>query len=163
MKKLNMLLAAAALLVSAPFARAEVKAPIWNCSLTFDVKGGGFKVLIGSFTLRGRGQVTCVDIAGNAEEIPVRVTVGAEPISLSAGIGRLRFVGLATGIGLAGSPYDLMGDYIVGSVRGSFIVGAGADVALHGARNALTLNAAVQAVAGFGANLGFDHLTIEPL
>lgn len=163
MNKFNMVLAAAALIFFAGGAQARVQEPLYTCSLAFDVAGGGLKVFIGSYTLRGEGTVTCVDIAGNAEVIPVRVMVGAQPVSLSAGIGVMRMVGLASGIGLAGSPYDLMGNYLVGGVHGSLVVGGGAQVALHAADRALTLNAAIQAVSGLGANVGLDYLTIEPL
>lgn len=162
MKQVTLLLSAMALLLTANFAQAEkIEAPIWNCSIAFSVKGGGVKVLIGAFTLRGPGEITCVDVAGNVEEIPVLVTMGGRPVSLTFGIGKMKLAGLAAGIGFAGQPSDLLGEYVVGSVRGAFFVGAGADVALHGAHNALTLNASIQGVAGFGANVGFDNLTVE--
>jgi hypothetical protein len=163
MRKLNGLLAILALTFGAHFAQADVQAPVWNCSVAFDVHGGGLKLLIGSFVLAGNGQVTCVDVAGNIEQFPVRVTMGGTPISLSAGIGGMRLVGLATGVGIAGQPTDILGEYLVGGIRGSFVIGAGADVALHATRRAVTLNAAIQAVSGFGANVGLDFLTIDPI
>lgn len=163
MKKLNLLLAAAALLFSAQFAQADIKEPVWSCNLTFDVKGGGLKLLVGYFRLKGYGEITCADVQGNVERIPVAVTLGAKPVSLSVGVGSLRLVGIATGIGIATQPQDLLGSYLVGSIRGAIGVGAGADMALHASDNSLTINAAVQAVAGLGANLGFDVMTIEAL
>lgn len=162
MKQVSMLLSAMALVFSANFAQAEkVEAPLWTCSVAFDVKGGGVKLLVGDFTLRGPGQISCIDVTGNVQEIPVTVTMGGKPFSLTLAIGKMHLVGLATGVGIAGQPADLLGEYLVGSIRGAFFVGAGADVALHGARNALTLNAAIQGIKGAGVNVGFDNLTIE--
>ena len=165
MKKLNFLLAAAALLFSTQIAQAQnndqVQTPVYTCSLSFDVQGGGIRVFVGSFKLKGPGQITCVDFMGNTEVIPVKVSIGAAPLAFSIGIGRMHVLGFASGIGLAGQPSDLLGHYLVGSVRGSLLVGAGADLALHAADRALTLNAAVQAVSGAGVSIGFDHLTIS--
>ena len=163
MKKVSLILAATALMFSTQMASAQVEAPVWNCTLAFNIKGGGLKLLVGSFKLRGPGEINCVDIAGNVEQLPVWVEMGGAPISFSAGIGRLHLVGLATGVGIAGQPQDLLGTYLVGSIRGSLIVGAGADLALHAAERAVTLNAAVQAIAGFGGNIGLDTMTIDAL
>lgn len=161
MKKLNLLIAAAALLFSAQFAQAEVEAPLYTCSLSFDVQGGGLRVFVGHFKLKGPGQIDCVDIAGNTESIPVTVTIGASPIAFSVGIGQMRVLGMASGIGLAEDPSTLLGNYVVGGIRGSLLVGAGADLSLHAAHGALTMNASVQAVSGAGVNVGFDRLTIS--
>jgi hypothetical protein len=161
MKNLNVLFAALALVFSAQTAQAQVEAPVWNCSLTFDVAGGGLRLLVGQFKLEGPGEIVCADIAGNVENLPVYVTIGAAPVSFSFGIGYMQVAGLATGVGIAGQPTDLLGTYVVGSVRGALVVGAGADMALHASERSLTLNAAVQVVAGAGLNIGFDQLTIE--
>jgi len=111
--------------------------------------------------LKGPGQLSCIDADGNVENIPVQVTLGAKPVSLSVGIGALRLVGIASGVGISGEPQDLLGSYLVGSIRGAIGAGAGADIALRATDRALTLNAAIQAVAGLGANIGFDVMTIE--
>lgn len=163
MKKISMLMAAMALVFSAQASQAEVQAPVWSCALNFDVQGGGLKVLVGKFMLEGQGQISCIDALGNTEEIPVYVTMGGAPVSVGLGVGQLRLIGLASGIGLAGEPTDLLGTYMVAGVRGAFYVGAGADVALHAVHRAFTLNTSVQAVSGFGANIGLDYLTIEKL
>jgi hypothetical protein len=169
MKNLNVLFATLALVFSAQTAQAQVEAPskieapLWNCSLTFDVAGGGLRLFVGHFKLEGPGEIVCADIVGNTEVLPVYVTIGAAPVAFSFGIGHMRVAGLATGIGIAGQPSDLLGNYVVGSVRGALVVGAGADMALHASERSLTLNAAVQVVAGAGLNVGFDQMTIAPL
>lgn len=168
MRKLSMAFAAVAFLFGTQWAQARtdrgiVTEPVWDCALSFNVQGGGLKVLIGHFQLEGQGLISCMDIAGNTEEIPVYVTVGGTPFSLSAGIGRMQMVGVASGIGIAGQPYDLLGNYTVAGVRGSLLVGAGADLALRANHRAITLNVAVQLVSGVGANAGLDYLTIERL
>ncbi len=161
MKRIITLALASAAIMTASAAQAEVEAPLYSCALTFNVKGGGIKVFVGHFRLRGPGEINCIDLAGNVETIPVNVVMGGSPISLGVGAGYMNLAGLATGIGLSGSPQDLLGTYFAGSMRGSLLVGAGAELALHAADRALTLNASVQAVSGLGANVGFDYLNIS--
>ncbi len=168
MKNLNMILATAAILFLSPmsFARTEapqITAPVWDCALSFNVKGGGLKLFVGHFQMEGQGQISCMDLWGNTEQIPVYVTLGGKPVSLSAGIGKMQMVGLATGIGVAGQPNDLLGNYVVAGVRGSLLVGGGLDLALHATHRALTLNTSLQLVSGLGVNVGVDYLTIERL
>jgi hypothetical protein len=163
MKKISALFALAAMVFGTQFAQADVKAPLWNCAVSFNVEGGGLKVIVGSFALEGQGKISCMDVAGNTEEIPVYVTVGGRPLSLGIGAGHLQLVGLATGIGLAGQPSDLLGTYVVAGVRGAIFLGGGADVALHATHRSITVNASIQAVSGLGLNAGIDRLTIERL
>jgi hypothetical protein len=159
MKNLSLVLSAFALVLGSSFAQAEVTAPLWTCNLGFQAEGSGIRFIIGNFELSGPGQISCVDVAGNTEVIPVFVRMGAKP-SLSVAIGHLKVVGLATGIGLAASPEELLGGYLVAGVRGALGVGAGAHLALHAADKALTFNATVQAVAGLGASIGMDYVEI---
>lgn len=168
MKNVNMVLAAMAFLFGTQWAQAktyetQVTAPVWECALTFNVQGGGLKFLVGHFQLEGQGLISCMDVLGNTEQIPVYVTVGGKPLSLSAGIGRMQMVGMASGVGIAGQPEDLLGDYTIVGVRGSLLVGAGADLALRASHRAITLNMAVQLVSGLGINAGLDNITIERL
>lgn len=161
MKSLKMLALMLTLALSSTFAHAgEIQAPLWDCTLTFKAKGGGFHLLIGKFQLTGPGRIVCADVAGNVEEIPVIVKMGGAPVALKLAVGRMKVAGIATGIGIAGSPEALLGDYVVAGVQGAFIGGAGAQLALHAADRAVTLNAAVQAVAGLGVNVGIDTFEI---
>lgn len=163
MKHIYTLIGALALVFATQASQAKVEAPLWNCNLAFDIQGGGLKVLVGSFVLQGEGRISCMDVVGNTEDIPVYVRMGGAPVSLGIGIGQLRLAGLASGIGIAGSPTDLLGTYMVAGVRGSLLRGAGADIALQATHRSFTLNASVQAVSGVGANIGLDYLTIEHL
>ena len=166
MKKINLLFAALAFVFVAggtQAAQAEVQAPLWNCALTFDIQGGGLKVLVGHYKLEGYGQVSCTDIVGNTEQIPVYVRMGGKPLSLGVGIGSLRLIGLASGIGISGSPSDLLGGYLVAGARGSLILGGGLDLALRASSGAVTFNTSIQAVSGIGANIVLDYLTIQAL
>lgn len=163
MKKLSAIIALLSVMAFTQMAQAEVQAPVWNCTLNFDVQGGGIKFLVGHFKLQGPGQINCMDIRGNVENIPVHVTLGGTPISLSAGIGKLRLSGIAAGIGLAGVPEDLLGSYVIAGIRGSIFAGAGADLALHADYGSVTFNASVQAVSGLGLNMGIDYLLIDPV
>lgn len=163
MKKISVIIGLLSFLGLAQMAQAQVAAPVWNCTLNFDVQGGGIKLIVGHFKLQGPGQINCMDVQGNVDQIPVHVTVGGAPVSLSAGIGTLRLSGIAAGIGLAGQPEDLLGSYIIAGIRGSIFAGAGADLALHAQYGSVTFNASVQAVSGLGLNMGIDYLLIEPI
>jgi hypothetical protein len=163
MKKIAALTAMFAFVFGAQFSQAEVQAPVWNCSVSFNAQGGGLKVLVGHFTLEGEGMISCMDVVGNTEKIPVSVTLGGQPFSLGVGVGRLQLVGIATGVGVAGQPSDLLGRYMIAGVRGAVFLGGGADLALHATHRSITMNASVQAVSGLGLNAGLDYLTIERL
>lgn len=169
MRKMNVLLAAAAVLLGTQWAQARtwseerVEAPVWDCALSFNVQGGGMKLIVGKFQLEGQGLISCMDVLGNTQDIPVYVTLGGAPVSLGFGIGKIQMAGIASGIGLAGQPEDLLGEYMVAGVRGSLLVGGGADVALHATHRAFTLNTSIQIVSGLGVNAGIDYLTIERL
>lgn len=160
MKKMNLFAALLVLAFGSSFAKAEVQEPLWNCAMTFEAKGGGFHLLVGKFELTGPGRIVCSDIAGNTEEIPVIVKLGGSPLALKFAVGKMKVAGLATGIGIAGSPENLLGGYVVVGVQGALGAGAGAQLALHAAERAITLNAAVQAVAGLGVNVGVDYFEI---
>lgn len=163
MKKISVIIALLSFMGFTQIAQAQVTAPVWNCTLNFDVQGGGLKFIVGHFKLQGYGQINCMDIQGNMDMIPVHVTLGGTPVSLSAGIGTLRLSGIAAGIGVAGQPDDLLGSYIIAGIRGSIFAGAGADLALHAQYGSVTFNASVQALSGLGFNMGVDYLLIEPI
>lgn len=161
MKKLNVILSMLALAFTASAAQAEVKtAPLFDCALTFQAQGGGIKIFVGKFELSGPGQISCIDIQGNTEEIPVFVRIGAKPVTPTIAIGVMKVAGVATGVGLSSGPESLLGGYFVGGVKGALGVGAGAQVALHAANSALTLNGSLQAIAGLGLNIGIDYVEV---
>ena len=151
---------------AAPTVKADeqteaIKAPLWECALTFDAKGGGFQVLVGEFKLTGTGTINCIDLAGNKEALPVVVTMHSSPLALNVGVGHFHIAGLATGIGLESGPQGLLGDYLTADAEASFIVGAGAEVALHGGCEGVTINVGVSMLRGIGFDLGVNKFTIS--
>jgi hypothetical protein len=160
MKKVSALFAVLAMMGLSSMANADVKAPLWDCALSFSAQGGGLQIGIGSFELSGPGQIACVDIAGNTQSIPVQVRVGGAPVSLKIAFGEMTLFGLAKGIGVAGQPSDLIGTYFVAGAQGAVAAGVGAELALHGSQNALTLNLGAQLVSGLGLNVGLDQVEI---
>ena len=151
----------ALLLVSGPVnARAE-SSPLWDCALEFNIKGGGLQLLVGHFRLSGPGMLICNDTTGNSQEIPVQVSTGGRPLSLRIAAGRLHLRGAATGIGVEGSPYDLLGTYEAVSADAAVVGGAGTEVSLHGGRGGATLDLSLELVTGFGFNFALERLEIR--
>lgn len=154
-------LALAAVALSAGVAHADVKAPVFECALTFKAKGAGIQVIVGSFELTGRGRINCVDAAGNTESLPVNVRLGTRKVAPVIGVGVLKVAGAATGVGFANGPEDLLGTYVAAGARGAFVLGAGAQIALHGTDNAATLSGTLQAVGGLGFQVGVDFVEVS--
>lgn len=162
--KLSGVFVAMMVVFGAQFANAQVQAPIWDCTLSFDVDGGGLKVFAGHFQMTGEGYISCNDIHGNYEDIPVFVTLGSQkPLSLNISAGKLRLMGLAKGVGVATQPSDLLGDYLVAGITGSLFFGGGINLAAHNSVNSTTLNLSLQLASGFGFSLGVDYLSIYPM
>lgn len=162
MKAVKFAIGAMLALMVSNSAFATVQEPIWGCNLAFSAKGGGIKFLVGKYELKGKGQITCMDVAGNTEIIPVNVKLGGNMFSPSVGIGYMKIAGIATGVGYVATPSDLLGTYLVGGAQAALILGVGADVALYGQTNrAVTLNGSVQMTHGLGLSFGFDTLTVS--
>lgn len=169
MKKLITLMGIAAALFITNAAKAdvqnvqEVQEPIWSCALTFEAKGGGAIVVVGYYEMNGAGRISCVDVAGNEQYIPVHVKLGGLPIQPNVGIGYFHIAGVATGIGVATDPTALLGNYVTASAQAGLIVGAGGNIAIRGGRDAMTLNVGIDVLHGFGAQLGVSRLIISPV
>ena len=142
-------------------AKADVQQPIWNCALTFQADGGGLQFLVGAFKLSGPCQIRCLDIAGNHQDLDVKVTMASGPIAPNIAIGEFEMLGLASGIGVAKGPEALLGKYLTASADVAVVVGVGANVAFHGGAEALTLNVGMNLVKGFGLQAGFNQVKIE--
>lgn len=141
----------------------ELKQPFYECALTFKAQGGGVQLIVGSYKLTGRGTIHCVDIAGNEQNVDVKVTLGGPHIAPNLAIGKFRVAGIASGIGVAAGPEALLGTYYTVGGRAAVIVGAGAAAAVHGGREALTMNLAMSLERGLGIQAGFNKMTIEAL
>lgn len=152
----------AVMLLLGSLAQAQVpaaEAP-FVCSLAFDVAGGGIQVIVGNYKLVGTGTLSCSDKNGVMAPIPLKITMGG-PVQGTVAVGVARVMGVATGIGLASSPAEILGDYVVVGGQVALMLGVGAHVALHSAAQALTLNADLQLIQGVGFNIGINTLKIE--
>ena len=147
-------------------ARADenrVEKPLWDCALTFQAEGGGIQILVGYYKLEGTGHVRCVDIAGNKQVIPVKVTLGGSPIAPTIAVGHFRVVGLASGVGLATRPEALLGKYYTVGARAGVVLGAGAQLAVRGGSESVTLNLALNVLEGIGLEVGFNKFKLEAM
>jgi hypothetical protein len=141
----------------------QVTAPLYQCALTFEAAGGGVQIIAGYFKLSGEGNIRCLDIAGNTEELPVKVTFKTKPLALNLAIGTFEMAGLASGIGVANGPEALLGKYIVADAQAAVAVGVGANLSVHGGNEALTMNVGVNVTRGLGLQLGVTQMKIEAL
>lgn len=150
---------------SAQEVQPRLQEPLWTCGMEMEVSGMDIQILVGYSKLEGTGKISCVDIAGNTEVLPVKVTMGT-PVLFP----RLAFApaisikGLATGIGLAsGGPSALLGNYLVVDAKIAVGAGLGGSLALLGQSNAVTINMGIQGVEGFGIAVGGTFVKLEAL
>ena len=66
---------------AAQAAPAEIRRPLWDCALTFRAQGAGLQIIVGSYELQGPGEISCLDVEGNREVLPVTVTLGGEHLA----------------------------------------------------------------------------------
>ena len=169
MKKLLLTLCLALGVAQTSLAHAETTGKNFEgpalCGMSFDIKGGGFQVLLGKFVLKGKGMVRCEDIYGNIQTMPVEVRMGGHsPVALQIAMGYLHVAGLATGLGYARSPEAVLGEYFVATAAGAVFLGSGGSAAFHAKRrDAATINVKANVEHGFGFNVGFTQLSIRPL
>ena len=161
----SMMMMAALVGVNSASAQARLQEPLWTCGLELEVSGMDVQILVGYSRLEGAGKISCVDIAGNTEVLPVKVSMGT-PVLFP----RLAFApsitihGVATGIGLAsGGPSALLGNYLVVDARLAVGAGLGGSLALLGQQNAVTINLGIQGVDGFGVAVGGTFVTLEAM
>lgn len=162
-KLLLAMVAVSGLFAGYAHAQNEVQAPLWQCALTFNAHGGGAQLIVGTFKMKGNGNIRCLDIAGNTEVIPVRVTLATRPIALNAALGAFTFAGVSSGVGVASGPEALLGTYYTYSTNGAFLVGYGTNISIHGGAEAVNLNLGLNAIGGIGAQYGITKVTIEAL
>ena len=162
MKKVLLTVLAAAT-VFASTSQAEIKSPVWTCGLTFRAAGGGLQAVVGLYRIAGRGHISCVDVRGNTEVIPVKVTLSTRFIAPNLAAGYFAIAGASSGVGLATRPEALLGKYYALSANDAFIVGTGSHVSIHGGAEAVNLNLGLNLVAGFGTQFGINKVTIEAL
>lgn len=159
MKKLIVALFTFGILAAAS-AHADVQQPVWQCALTFTASGGGVQIIVGEFRMSGPGKISCVDVAGNTQVMPVTVIMGGSVVAANAGIGYFKLAGAASGIGVASGPQDLLGGYVNAGAEVGVIVGGGANLSLHGGHSAVTLNLGLNVLAGLGLQVGITGVEI---
>lgn len=162
MKKLFAVLALSLLTVAA---NAEVQSPAWVCTMNFNGRAVGARLIIGMYKFNGRGTLRCANPTGQTEQIPVLVSMNAKPISLGASLGYMDLYGQTAEAALVGSKSRgasaLLGDYYVAQAQAAIIGGAGVITAVHAQNSALSLKIALQLTKGFGVNLGFNRMRIS--
>jgi hypothetical protein len=136
-------------------------APLYQCAVTFKAQGGGLQAIVGKFVLTGTGNLRCADVTGKTLVVPVNVAVGGGTAARLA-IGYFSIIGSASGLGWVSSPESLFGKYASVGALGAFAGGLGATVAMHATKSNVTLNANFQLAKGFGLELGYSTLQIEP-
>lgn len=146
---------------SSAFAGSQIQKPLWDCALTFNASGGGVQILIGHFSLSGPGEISCIDIAGNTEVLPVKVTLAAATLAANVAVGYFKMQGLATGIGVAAGPHALLGKYVTASAEGALILGGAVNLSVKGGAEAITMDIGVGVTEGLGIQLGLNQLKIE--
>jgi hypothetical protein len=153
-------LAAMAIVLGATQAHA-VTAPAWVCGLNFSGTEQGIKVLIGSFSFKGQGDLSCVSATGQRADYPVTVTMKAAPLSPQIAFGKMKLNGLAADITLGSqNPEDILGTYYVAQGAAAVVGGVGVITAVHANLPSLALKVSLQFARGFGINLGLNRMDI---
>jgi hypothetical protein len=138
--------------------------PAWICNLTFKGEAKGLQILIGAFSLKSIGVLTCVSPLEEVRTINVKIDMSSKVFAPRIGLGKFEIYGDAVQIALFNDePEDLLGDYLVAQGQGSVIVGAGAVTAVHTHLPNLALTFSLQVLRGFGLNLGLTKMTIEAI
>lgn len=136
----------------------------WTCGLTFTGSSMGVKVILGHFTTHATGKLRCIDLEGNHFSRDVKVHMGSHFIGPVVGIGYFKFAGVSSEISLFNcSPEVLFGSYVVAHGQGAVIGGAGTFAAVRVKPPELAVNVALKLLKGFGAQVGVEHFTIEPM
>jgi hypothetical protein len=136
--------------------------PLYSCDLNFQAVGEGMKVIAGEYTLEGEGVITCAGQSGLTEEMPVRITMNAAPISLNVAIGQIEVEGNASNVALYTlTPEALIGEY--GITQANLAIGAGFGM-LTGTKldaSDVVLPMSMKLIKGLGFDFGITSMTIE--
>lgn len=165
MKKILCLLAIATAIVTTNSAQAKTRlSGPQICRLDFAAIGGSAQAIVGVTLFGGEGVIRCSDIIGQTEELYVDIKIANQfaglPIGIGVGYGVFAIEGSAVNIGVINGPESLLGKYTMVNANAAFIGGAGANVAVHGAKNSLAFNLGLNVEAGFGIQIGLNKLTI---
>jgi hypothetical protein len=135
----------------------------WLCNLRYQAQAQGFQIVVGQFEMKGKGTLNCVSATTDAKKsIPVIIRAKARPLSPKIAIGKYMLYGTSANIALlTHEPEDLLGTYYVAQAQGSVIGGLGVIVGTHVNHSDMTLHLSVNAVKGFGFNVGGSRFILE--
>ncbi|MEQ1878919.1 MAG: hypothetical protein ABL958_19930 [Bdellovibrionia bacterium] len=134
----------------------------WMCGLKYEAQAQGFQVIAGSFAIVGKGEINCTNLNGSKEVIPVNVAIKTRPVAAKIAFGKYKVYGASANVYLLNHvPKDLLGNYYVAEAQGSIIGGVGVITGTHKTNRALSLYLSVNALKGFGMNLGASKMLIE--
>lgn len=143
-------------------ADASGKHHFWHCLLNFEADGHGFKVIFGKYKIEGQGEIVCRNIHGETSTIPVEIKFGSSFFAPEVAFGKVKMRGLSSEIVFSDSlPEDLLGTYLVAHGSGSLVGGAGAFVGIHKAHHQLIVSVSMQALHGFGVDVGLSKMTLS--
>lgn len=155
-------LAAAIMILGFGVSQAHAANEAWACSLTFQGRATGVRLILGFFNFNGTGDLRCTDGAGRHAYYPVRVTMRAAPISPGISLGSYELYGNAGSISLFNrSPRALLGTYGIAQAQGAIIAGAGVITAVKVGDPQLAVKVSVQFAEGLGFNLGLNRMVIS--
>jgi hypothetical protein len=134
-----------------------------NCGIQYDIKGGGFKVGVGYFKMKGAAKIVCENVHGEKFERTAVMIVGGWIPSAIAAAGYLHVRGGVASFGFNGSIDDLYAHYVTLDAHASAGLGVGTSFTVQSPRHkSLRLAFDVQASTGFGFNVGISGLSLEP-
>lgn len=155
-------LAIFALVLGFGASQAHAADDAWTCSMKFNGRATGLRLIVGFYHFNGRGELRCTESTGRRVSYPVRVTMRAAPISAGLTVGSFEMYGSSAGISLFNrSPRALMGDYGIAQAQGAIVAGAGVITAVKVGDPQLSVKLSLQFTEGLGLNIGLNRMNIS--
>lgn len=135
----------------------------WLCNLRYTAQAQGLQVIVGAFEMKGKGDLNCVSTTSDARKsLPVVIRAKARPLSPKIAMGKYTLYGTSANIALLTlQPEDLLGTYYVAQAQGAVVGGLGVIAGTHVNHSDVTLHISVNAVKGFGFNVGGSRFVLE--
>ncbi|MBT3586091.1 MAG: hypothetical protein HN509_14390 [Halobacteriovoraceae bacterium] len=142
----------------------KANGPLWTCEMHFKAKAGGFQVLVGHFSLKGKGKLSCVSIFGETETHNIKLKMKSKPLALRIALGKYKLYGTSANIALfTNDPRDLEGKYRLAYAQVSAGLGAGAYTAVQVGFPNNNLSISTQLTRGLGFAAGLSTMELEIL
>lgn len=137
-------------------------ASAWACTMAFQGKGHGLKVILGRYRFLGYGILKCTSAKGEHASYKVKITMRTAILSPGLSIGRFEMKGRSAEISLANSsPRAVLGDYYIAQGNGAIRRGVGVITAVKVGNPQLALKLSLQFLKGFGINLSMNKMQIS--